>query len=175
MSLQPRYSLLALFIVITLCSVIVAITLAHGAFGLLLLVPHIVVTIGITLLLRRKWRAFAAILGTVYCSFWVSTAIFGIPQMREEVRHIVKGRRDLPPVDGEEWRQLTFDPMLSEPYVSVSPPWLFIGNESAPCPFVVVVDYGCMAAPTLGTGERAYFLWLFGYDIKIWHQFLWLS
>jgi hypothetical protein len=172
MILQPRYSLLALFIAITLSSVVVAITLAHGFFGLLLLLPHIAVTIGIALLLRRKLIAFATLLATFYCSLWAATAFFGVPQIREQLRTIVKTHEN--PYFGD-LQQLKFDPILSDMHNQVSPPWHFVGNESVPCPLVVVADYGWMAAPTDGQGGRSYFLWLFGYDVKIRHRLLWLS
>jgi hypothetical protein len=56
-----------------------------------------------------------------------------------------------------------------------APPWFFVGRASAPCPFVVAVDYSYLRGELDGEGGRAYFLWCFGYKYFAVWRFHWLS
>ena len=57
----------------------------------------------------------------------------------------------------------------------VEEPWHFVGDAFSPCPFIVTVDYGVMAAPLLGGGGRVYAVWLFGYKQMVHDQLIWSS
>jgi hypothetical protein len=166
-----RYSLRILL------GIVAAIAVALGAIkslGIALLVPHAIVVSCLVWLVRRaQWR-YTAWTIAVYLGAWLVTASVGVPIVREQVRTRLLA---VHPRELGGLRHLDYDPMVDETRNWIAPPWIFVGNATAPCPFVVTVDYGMLSAPLLGDGGRAYFIWIPipGYEFHIETEWSWIS
>ncbi len=170
-----RFSLLTLLTLVTLLAACFAMFMAHGWFGIVLLLPHLAIIASVVLLVHNRRWTIAATCPLAYLGLWVLTALAGVQAVSDDVRSRLTGMRNIHPVDHGPLKPLTYDPMLDDRVSDVRPPWHFVGNEAVPCPFIVTVDYGWMSAPTSGSGGKAYCLWFFGYKLWIKDRSLWLS
>jgi hypothetical protein len=158
-----RFTLLSLLAFVTILSAALAVVIAYGVVGAVLCIPHFGAFVLILGILRRRHGSVAAIIGASYIACWFITGALGAPGVRERVAAQLM-----------EERFASETVLLShEPQLETCPPWLFVGNESSPCPFVVRVDYGLMQSPPWGCGGTIYVGWFFGYTYVISENMRW--
>ena len=165
---KSRYSLRFLFAVVTIVAALLAFTQMHGLFGIVLLAPHVgIFVLTKTLWLRRRVAAHAVLI--VYLASWLATYQFGTSQIRN---HVLSGAKH-----SDGMKILDYDPVLdrSPTHEEPPPPWLFVGNRSTPCPFVVSIEYGSQLAHLLGSGHHTYVFWIFGYEHAFHDRVTWNS
>ncbi|MDG2206718.1 MAG: hypothetical protein P8K78_02325 [Pirellulales bacterium] len=104
-----------------------------------------------------------AVIATVLGS-WTLTQRIGVPDVVVQLEATLPLRPESVRIDHDPMRSS----YSSDP--APKPPWHFVGNASATCPFIVGVDWGTMGGHLFGTGGRSYFLWFFGATLHL--QFL---
>jgi hypothetical protein len=167
--------LFGLLVAVTLIAALLAMTMAHGFVGVVLLLPHLLVIVIFTSLVRYgRWR-LALLVAAAFGACWVTTIFFGLPDVRDDVRIQIAGRRHSHLGDHGPLQRVSYDPMMDDSKPRATIPWYFVGNESSPCPFVATVDYGYMSAPTSGGGGKVYVAWLFGYKWIVSERLYWTS
>ena len=167
-----RFSLLNLLATVTLLVVCLAMYMPHGWFGIVLLLPHLGFVIALIRLYRkRRWR-MVGLCVISYLGLWLLTASIAVQAVRQDMQARLA---ELHATKHGPLKTLDYDPVLDDSRPSVEPPWYFLGNETAPCPFIVTVDYGCMLGRLFGSGGKAYYFWFFGYKFWFRDHFLWNS
>jgi hypothetical protein len=121
----------------------------HGIRGLLFLGPLAALAFACAILIRRNRRRSAFALVSMYVGCWAMTAICGVIAAHDDFQ----SRLNHP----EEIHFLKTDPGPGNG--NPDQPWCFVGNYSVPCPFIVSLDYSCMAGG-FGVGGRIYFAWI---------------
>lgn len=143
--------------------VAVALVVRYGLRYLWLALPHFVLLVGVALLMHRRMRVLAGSIALGYLACWLLTSAVGTARLRSEVQD------QLP----SEFPSLSYDPVRRDyqrlrfdrnadlgPFPE--PPWRYVGNGSAPCPFVVFVDYGVMGPGRIGSGGTVIGFWSIG-------------
>jgi hypothetical protein len=113
---------------------------------------------------RRRRLVFIAL--SLYVLTWGATALWGVRDVRASVERTIP--EDVRRLDSPPWSNLVPDEMHE-------PPWAYQRGAWSPCPFVVSLEVGIMAAPMLGTGSRIYFFWFGGSPHVIYERVIWNS
>lgn len=146
-----RFSLRVLYVAVAFAAVYAYVH--FGSFGLILILPHLALTLTVHLLLRNNRLALAASLAVVYLICWASTTVVGTAAADSHVRSRTS---NLPGFHDIAF--LKSDPSLSESGEEPNRPWCFVGNHLAPCPFVVMLDVS-QQDKVFGIGETEFFAW----------------
>ena len=162
-----RFSLQLLFATIAFIAAVFAITPRHGLFGLVLLVPHAMAFATVFSLWARR-RVIAVTCFVVYVSSWGITHHFGTLSIRQSLTSSMRQTT-------VGIQELDYDPVLDDSRSHVSPPWMYVGHASSPCPFVVSVEHASRLAPSMGNGHDTYFVWCFGHSFVLRNYVTWLS
>ncbi|MCA8993810.1 MAG: hypothetical protein KDA88_17615, partial [Planctomycetaceae bacterium] len=109
---------------------------------------------------HRRWMLAAVLVGFLLIG-WMATAHWG-------TRQVLAG---LP--SSSTSQALSYDP-YREDLPAPNPPWHYV-HAFSPAPFLVVVDWGVMQAPLVGSGGRDYYVWLFGFKFQCGGATVWNS
>ena len=164
--------LLASFLVV---SATLAVLSVHGLYGIVLLLPPVLAATAIVCLLYKARRFSAAIAFGIYLAVWAVTAIYGVADVERKIAARLKTNHGENLTDGDQFQRLSANSLEDHGLENVEPPWYYVSNGMSPCPLIVNVDWGIMAAPTSGTGGRVYVLWLFGYRVSVHETTHWNS
>jgi hypothetical protein len=151
-----RFSLRSLIAVVVIAAIMSAFVATHGLFGMVLVLPHLILLAVVVLLNRRAHRLVASLVAGVYLACWGLTIAYGTQAATEHCLNRLHfdstARLTRDPYEGHDALEFTPSP-------APTPPWFFVGMESAPSPFVVVMKVSCEDETGTGFGETAYFLW----------------
>lgn len=118
----------------------------------------------LTALKRRRRLVLIAL--CLYLLAWGATAHWGVRDVNASVDRTIP--EDARRLDSPPWSVSASDEMHE-------PPWAYRRRTWSPCPFIVSIEVGVMAAPLLGTGSRVYFFWFAGFEHVLHERVIWNS
>jgi hypothetical protein len=175
-----RYRISTLLIVTTILAGFLAMFVQYGPLGVPFFLPHAVV-IGLCVgLARRRRRIAAGIIAATYAVCWLLTGVWGVPSTCGEIESQLKGESETHTPRLPIPTRIAYSSPLDNPFSDWSipddePPWYYVGGESAPCPFVVTLEYGYMNEFHSGFGGQIYYFWIVGYRLGTLESFSWTA
>ena len=120
--------------------------------------------------LRSRAGVSAFVILVILCA-WGLTAIWGVSDVVAMCHRNAQGlNQELGPLN-----RIEFDPDGTPPLGEKKMPWYFVGNPSAPFPFIVAVDCAYQVGTTAGQRSRGYVFWFCGLKIPLYQSVDWMS
>ena len=163
MHLMPKFRITTLFLVVLACAAIVSVLtlpILNSVFSANILVLAMCYLLG-----KSKTRVrLASGIGFLYLLCWFFTYL---DSKRTVASFAYKGT--------ELTRQLSVEPRIQDLQSYQLAPWVFTGQPTTPCAFIVVFDQSSLNVKHVGFGVRTWVIWCFGKPYLIGREFRWAS